>query len=228
MRLEVSLNNGTEAEGLKEPVLRPQVGKTHYFKSYDTKERFCSYWTQIQAVLELSEMPVLEIGVGNKFVNDSLKRHGIEVKSMDISSDLKPDVVASVHKIPFRDRSFGIVMACQVLEHLPFDLFRVALSEMSRVTRRYAIVSLPNRSRTCVVSVSLPKIGKKQWLFDLGRFLPKGTFKLNKDHYWEIGEKGYPVERITSTMEEAGFAVVKDYRVFEFPYHHFFVLEKRQ
>jgi SAM-dependent methyltransferase len=206
-------------------VIKPQVPRAHYLDGYDTKQRFLSYWTQIQAVRELSCAPILEIGVGNRTVNDYLSRAGLDVKSMDIAADLSPDIVASVHDMPFEDATFGTVMACQVLEHLPFNLFPKALSEIRRVTRRYAVISLPNAARAYSISVNLPKIGRREWLLDLSR-IPRSVFMPDEEHYWEIGWKGYPVGRITSLMERAGFAVIKSHRVFEFPYHHFFILEK--
>lgn len=146
---------------------------------------------------------------------------------MDIAADLSPDVVASVHDMPFEDAAFGTVMACQVLEHLPFELFPTALSEIRRVTRRYAVISLPNAARAYSMSVNLPKLGSKAWLLDLSRIPRKKVFTPDKEHYWEIGWNGHSVGRICSLMKQAGFAVIKSHRVFEFPYHHFFILERR-
>lgn len=206
--------------------LEPQVEKTHYSVSYDTKERFSSYWTQIQLVHELSCPPVLEIGIGNKFVNDYLKKTGVEVSSVDIAADLSPDVVASVLDMPFENDSFGTAMACQVLEHIPFELFPKALAEIRRITKRYVLISLPNAARAFPMMVTIPKVGKRQWLFDLSNIPRRKQYVPDGEHYWEIGWRGYPLKRITSVMEQVGFTVLKNRRSFEFPYHHFFVLEK--
>ena len=206
--------------------MKPQVQESHYYNGYDSKQRFCSYWTQIEWVMKLGDFPVLEVGVGNRLVNDYLRRLYIPVTTIDIAEDLSPDYVGSVHEMPFKDGSFGTVMACQVLEHLPFDLLSVALSEIARVTSRYAVISLPNVGRTYPVQVFLPKLGRKQWLFDLSSPLPRKDSVLSEEHYWEIGRKGYPVERIISVMEQAGFTVLEHHRVFEFAYHHFFILDR--
>lgn len=206
--------------------MEPQVQKSHYYDGYDGKQRFCSYWTQIEWVMKLNSFPVLEVGVGNRLVNDYLRRSRVPVATFDIAEDLSPDYVGSVHDMPFEDDSFGTVMACQVLEHLSFDFFPTALSEIARVTSRYAIVSLPNMSRAYPMQISLPKVGSKRWLFDLSDNFPRENFKLPEEHYWEIGQRNYPVKRIVAAMEQAGFTVLDNHRVFEFPRHHFFILKK--
>lgn len=49
---------------------------------------------------------------------------------------------------------------------------------------------------------------------------------LNGEHYWKIGKAGYPLQRVMDEMQNAGFEINKTYRVFEMPYHRFFVLAK--
>jgi len=46
-------------------------------------------------------------------------------------------------------------------------------------------------------------------------------------HYWEIGKVGYPLKRIIKEMQMVGFKIEKTYRIFEHPYHRFFILEKK-
>jgi len=40
------------------------------------------------------------------------------------------------------------------------------------------------------------------------------------------GNAGYPLQKVTGEIRSAGFEVKKTYRVFEMPYHRFFVLTK--
>ena len=44
------------------------------------------------------------------------------------------------------------------------------------------------------------------------------------EHYWEIGMRHYPLTRIMHDIKQAGFNLLKSYRIFEFPYHRFFIL----
>lgn len=56
--------------------------------------------------------------------------------------------------------------------------------------------------------------------------LKKLVHKFNGEHYWEIGKFGYPLSRIIKDIKIAGFNIKKTYRIFEVPYHRFFILEK--
>ena len=105
-----------------------QVSKEHYnIKEYDTTYRFISYFHQIEETLRTNPRTVLEVGVGNKIVSNYLREYGVKVKTCDFDKGLKPDVVADVRKLPFRDREFDTVIAFEVLEHLPFEDFETAL-----------------------------------------------------------------------------------------------------
>lgn len=204
-----------------------QVKKEHYFNNYDSKQRFCSYWTQIEYVLRLNSPPLLEIGVGNRMVADYLAKNGVKALTLDLDIALSPSVVGSITQLPFKSGSFGTVMACEVLEHLPFSLFTDTLSELSRVSRRYAIVSVPNTGRVWQYQLHLPGIGIVQKTLDMSwwrrRDKPLGV----AEHYWELEVKGFPRQRIEREIRKAGWSILEQKRVWEMPSHHFFVLEKK-
>jgi len=206
--------------------MKPQVESNHYFnKSYDTKERFISYWHQINEIIKLNPKTVLEIGVGNGFVSKYLKERKVNVLTLDIDKRLNPDVVGSVLNMPFSDELFDVVACYEVLEHLPFENFSEALSEIFRVSKSYAILSLPDASRVYRVYLQIPKIGIFKRLIPLPR-LKNPIHKFDGEHYWEIGKAGYPLSKIIKEIQTAGFRVEKTYRVFENPYHRFFILKR--
>ncbi len=122
-----------------------QVQPERYHKrSYDSRVRFASYWHQIDEILSLGEQSILEIGVGNGFVNQYLRRMGRQVVTVDIDLSLAPNIVGSVSRLPFLGNSFPVINVCEVLEHLPYSDFVNALEEINRVTRQYVVLSVYN------------------------------------------------------------------------------------
>lgn len=207
--------------------MKPQVEPNHYFnKSYDAKERFISYWHQINEITKLNPKGVLEIGIGNGFVSKYLKERKVNVVTLDIDRRLNPDIAGSVFNIPFADNYFDVVVCYELLEHLTYENFNKALSEIFRVSESYAVLSLPDASKVYRLYVQIPKIGVFKRLIPLPR-LKKQIHKFDGQHYWEIGKTGYLLSKITKDIQIAGFKIEKTYRVFEHPYHRFFILKKR-
>lgn len=195
-------------------------------ESYDTKERFVSYWHQINEIIKLRPSSVLEIGVGSKFTSTYLKNKGCNIVTLDISRDLGPDYVGSVLSLPFRDNSFDVVCCFEVLEHLPYSDFTKAVSEIFRVSAKGAVLSLPDATRHFRFLFKIPHMKHPiEFLLPFPR-VRKHIHTFDGEHYWEIGKKGYPLEKITGDMQNVGFTLEKTYRVFELPYHRFFILTK--
>jgi len=206
--------------------MKPQVKPKHYFRlSYDSKERFISYWYQINEIIKLDPKRVLEIGIGNGFVSKYLKERRVNVLTLDVDKKLNPDMVGSVLNMPF-DESFDVVACYEVLEHLPYENFYKGLSEMFRVSKSYAILSLPDVSRVYRVYVQIPKVGVFKRLISLPR-LKNLIHKFNGEHYWEIGKAGYPLKRIVDAIQKQHLQLEKTYRVYEMPHHRLFILQKR-
>ena len=203
-----------------------QVEPHHYYKKYDTKERFCSYWHQIQEIVSLNPTSILEIGVGNGFVSKYLKQRGFNIITLDIDRKLSPDVAGSVLHIPFSDETFDVVACYELLEHLPYENFEKAISEIFRVSKAHAILSLPDSNAICRLYVQIPKIGEVRKLILFPR-LRKPIHHFDGQHFWEIGKANCSLNTIINDVNTVGFNIERTYRVFEMPYHRFFVLKKR-
>ena len=109
------------------------------------------------------------------------------------------------------------------ISEIECTFFISALSEIARVTSRYALMSLPHFGPGMRVLLKIP-------------FLPEIKFSckipwpqkhiFNGQHYWEIGKKGFPVSRIREELVKI-FTIKKEFIPFENQYHHFFILEKK-
>jgi ubiquinone/menaquinone biosynthesis C-methylase UbiE len=211
-------------------MLEKQVDITHYdFKKYIDKGRWNSFYHQIDEILAVQPDSVLEIGVGAGILGAAFKALHYPYESMDIDPELHPDYVGSVLQIPFADKSYDVVGCFEVLEHLPYDRFGVAMRELFRIAKKAVVVSLPNSRTVWKYSIYIPKLGYCNFLIPRP-FTKKEEAVFNGEHYWEINKKGFEFKVVKQTIknmaEENGFALEKDYSVWENPYHHFFTLKR--
>lgn len=208
-----------------------QVNKEHYFrKKYDSLDRFISYSYQIDLTNDLGVRKILEIGKGNGFFADYMKKAGFDVTTCDFDAGLKPDVVADVRKLPFKDNEFEAVTAFEILEHIPFEDVPTALAELRRVSSRYAVISLPYDSTGFEFVIKFPGIRTLLKMPFLSLFLriplKFGGIKVSGQHYWEIDRWQYRLPKVRAEIEKY-FKILKEIRPPMNHYHYFFVLEKK-
>jgi len=201
-----------------------QVYKSHYdFSTYAFEGRFTSYYWQLKEMFALEPSSVLEVGVGDRVFGSFIKNNtAMAYTSVDVAEDLHPDVVGSVLELPFADKSFDVVCAFEVLEHLPFEDFDRALGELARVARKAVVLSLPHFGPMLSFSLKIPFLRELRLAFKIP--FPK-THIFNGQHHWEIGKRGYSAVRIRRTLVAHG-KITRDFVPFASPYHHFFVLKK--
>lgn len=199
-----------------------QVDKSHYrFDKYAFEGRFVSYYWQLKEALALKPQSILEVGVGDGVFGNFIKNNtNVSYTSVDIADDLHPDVVGSILKLPFPDKSFDIVCVFEVLEHLPFEDFDKALNELARVARTHIVISLPHFGPMFSFSLKIPFLSEIHIALKIP--FPK-THIFNGHHYWEIGKGGYSASFIRATLSKYG-ELVRDFVPFGSSYHHFYVL----
>ncbi len=193
-----------------------------YCRDYDTRDRFASYWQQIDLVLSKKPEKLLIIGLGNGLVPWYLKKYITRVITLDIDENLKPDIIADVRKMPFADQEFDAVLCAEVLEHLPFADFSKALGEINRVLKKDAVISLPHWGWTFKFNIKIPLLGELKKIFKLSGLK---SHKSVGEHEWEIGKKSFATTKIKKALQQY-FILENDFILFESPYHHFFVLRK--
>lgn len=192
------------------------------FSRYVYFSRWASYWHQLAETLKDQPETVLLIGVGDRLVVQALKEYGSAVTTLDIEESLKPDAVGSVEVLPFPDASFDAVVCAEVLEHLPFDRFEIALGELARVSKGRVVLSLPHFGPPVKLLLKIPFFPEIRLAFKIPVPL---RHVYNGEHHWEIGKRGYAVQKIRAVLRQF-FIIEKEFVPFENQYHHFFILEK--
>lgn len=204
--------------------MKKQVDREHYeFGRYITIPRWNSFWHQLNIIMSLSPNSVLEIGPGPGLFKAMGQSLGLNVKTVDLDSDLNPDYVASATDLPLESNSFDLVCAFQVLEHLPFDTALSALEELARVASKHVVISLPDSRRTFRYLAHIPRLGERRIVLPRPQ-LNSPVHHFDGEHYWEINKRGYEQEQVISAMLRSGhLELVRTFRPFENPYHRFFI-----
>ncbi len=217
-----------------------QVSKDCYYFHNIKPERFQLYYNIIKTVLNLNINKVLEIGIGQGIVSHVLKFNRLNVVKGDFDQLLSPDVACDIRELPFKQKSFDLVLASEVLEHIPFADIEKALMNIAQLTKKYAVISVPFNEHHLSFHLNV-KIMKylyfRGWLneflerkfplyFYCGFSLKRRQFKFDGEHYWEIGYKNYSLKKIRSIFNKY-FVIENEFRVKLSPYHYVFVLKKR-
>ncbi len=93
---------------------------------------------------------VLDMGCGDGRVSHEVsKKPGCFLVAFDLSTVALnhlsvPKCCGSAEQLPFPDRSFDLVMATEILEHLPVALYQQVISELARVADKHILVTVPN------------------------------------------------------------------------------------
>lgn len=202
-----------------------QVEAGHYaFSRYVTKPRWASVWHQLDELLKLAPQRVLEVGPGPGVFKAAAAAFGVRVETLDPDPALKPDHVGSATALPFADRSFDVVCAFQMLEHLPYEMALGAFGEMVRVARSHVLISLPDARTAWRFAFHVPRVGTVETL------VPKPMLGLKPhvfdgEHHWEVNKRETPLARVVSDFS-ARCTLLRTYRVAELPYHRFFVFRR--
>lgn len=91
---------------------------------------------------------ILDVGCGNgAFLNslsDNFKKTGLDMSEEALRHVKAPTVLGNSSELPFEERSYDLVTCLEVLEHLPQKDFLLTLNELTRVSKKYILISVPN------------------------------------------------------------------------------------
>ena len=209
-----------------------QVNKEHYdFTKYVSLPRWVSYYIQVSEGLKSIGNNILYIGVGDNIVTNILRSFGKKVTTFDFDSNLNPDICGSIIEIDsILNQKYDTIICCQVLEHIPFNLFEPTIEKISKCFNEKIILSLPNNARWLKLDLKFPKINIKSKKRFKRKF--QKEWDINNqgkgEHYWEIDAKGsqYSKKNIDKIIEKY-FTIKKNFVTYENTYHDFYILEKK-
>ena len=108
----------------------------------------------IRTAFRGSQPSILDVGSGNAgaayFLRSRVVGIDCQFSGEELSKLRAPlhPVKASAASLPFRDKSFDVVVSMDLIEHLPTSIRSSAIGEMIRVTRCLVIVGFPFGPRT--------------------------------------------------------------------------------
>jgi 2-polyprenyl-3-methyl-5-hydroxy-6-metoxy-1,4-benzoquinol methylase len=200
----------------------------YYSDAYFSQNQLFSLGQQVHEVWQTRCQELLEIGKGNGFVSEFLRRSGLSVTTLDVNASLQPDIVGDIDQLDsiFSEKSFECVLCAEVLEHIPFSKFESSVRLLRKHTNSTCIITLPRcdppETYLINVKVRLPWIGERS--LRVKDFLQHTNNTIYAGHHWEINcEYHCSLESIRDIMRRY-FELVNDYRFELNPYHHFFIL----
>ena len=107
---------------------------------------------------------LLEVGCGdgriiNQLVGKYNKICGLDISHNALKHVKTEKVQGRIENLPFEDNSFDLVLCCEVLEHLPDDIYQDALKEIQRVSNEYILITVPNNENLDFQMVKCPECG---------------------------------------------------------------------
>lgn len=204
-------------------VREQQLGATFYAEKYMTLPWILSSWTQAKQVSRCGGKNVMEIGIGPGQTMFFLKQWGHHVIGVDLDPTLRPAVVSDLLRLPFTDGVVDTVLAAEVLEHMPFDLFVPALRSLRRVSTKNVVITLPYRMLGVSLGINVPLL---EPLFAAIGIPYRVKNVYDGMHYWEMGRKGFSRSLIRRKIDEAGFTIVREFRIPLNLFSYGFVLQR--
>lgn len=116
----------------------------------------------VLGMIPLDARSVLEVGCGDGLIINQVDvpdRMGLDVSEEALKNVSCPVTLGTLGDLPFPDRSWDVVIASEVIEHLAGEEYPGSLKEMNRVASRYIIVSVPNRENMMANQTKCPACG---------------------------------------------------------------------
>jgi ubiquinone/menaquinone biosynthesis C-methylase UbiE len=96
---------------------------------------------------------IVDVGCGDGAITNVLaEKHKVigldlsKVALKHLSAKTSP-ITGSADYLPFKDKSIDMVLSSELLEHLPNEVLTRAISEIKRISKKYVLISVPNKEK---------------------------------------------------------------------------------
>ena len=90
---------------------------------------------------------ILDIGSGPGYVNRQIPADysvlAMDIEESILAGNIRQTCVGDIMDIPLADHSVDLIMACDMLEHLPDTVLEKGMKELMRVSRKYIYLQVP-------------------------------------------------------------------------------------
>lgn len=198
---------------------------------YLSPERLSSIGYQFRLAVETGGQSFLNIGSAHGLLEQLLSQAGFRVIGLDLDHAVSPNVVGVLPQLPMRDAFTDVVMAFQVLEHMPIEMLQDCLLELRRVASKAVLISLPDQTlgwQSPPTSSRMEALAIRfhHWAWARQEWQFRATTPLDPEHFWEIGNDDVTCETITAVATNSGLKLVRLFRNPCFAYHTFFVFDR--
>lgn len=126
--------------------------KGEYHKDLDKKWRYYPVYVEKMKFIKryLDKIPknikIIDLGCGEGVLVEEYKNEGWDIVGLDYNYSSKFVIKGDITDLKFKDQTFDLVLALDIIEHLSFDEQEKALSEISRILKRdgRVLISIPN------------------------------------------------------------------------------------
>ena len=127
-------------------------GELSNYQGYLRDHRFPLVAKTLVEVFDLVGKKVLDVGSAIPYLCDELRKLGVEAYSCDVSNYVYQKAMElgfTWHKkcnaidLPYQDQEFHLVLASELVEHIPPEYEDQLLHELTRVTQKYLLIRTP-------------------------------------------------------------------------------------
>ena len=104
----------------------------------------------IMSIIPSGVNTILDVGCGDGAITNVLgskyKATGLDIslEALKFVSQEVRALIGSAARLPFSDKSFDLVFSSEMIEHVPYEIMKAAVSELKRVSKEYILLSVPN------------------------------------------------------------------------------------